>query len=148
MEKKRGVSPIIATVLLVGMVIAIALIVFLWMRAFTQEAITKFDGENIQLSCGRVEFVASYSDNKISISNTGQVPIFDMRVKEITPAGYETKSIKDYGDDWDIYGLSPAGAVSVSASGISGDITLTPVLLGDTRDGRRTFVCEEREYQL
>ena len=47
--KKRGVSPVIATILLIGIVIVIALIVFLWLRGMQQEAITKFEGMNVEI---------------------------------------------------------------------------------------------------
>lgn len=56
--KKKGVSPVIATVLLIGIVIALSLIVFIWMSTFIGETITKFDGENVELVCDKVEIDA------------------------------------------------------------------------------------------
>ena len=144
--RKRGVSPVIATVLLVGMVIALALIVFIWMRSFTRETITKFEDENIELACDKVEFQASYSAGEIFISNIGNVPIYGMRVKISDIGGYETESIRD-SDDWPRVGLNPGDASSVK--GFSGEeITLIPVLLGNSDNGKRTFACENQEYQL
>ncbi|MAG78897.1 hypothetical protein CMI40_00795, partial [Candidatus Pacearchaeota archaeon] len=40
---KKGVSPVIATVLLVAIVVIIGLIIFQWFRGMTQESIIKFD---------------------------------------------------------------------------------------------------------
>ena len=65
---KKGVSPVIATVLLIGIVIALGLVVFFWFRSFTQEAVTKFGGENIQLVCNNVQFEGSYSSTYQSIT--------------------------------------------------------------------------------
>ena len=42
-KRKKGLSPVIATVLLIGIVIALALIIFLWFRGTMKPAITKFD---------------------------------------------------------------------------------------------------------
>ena len=69
MINKKGVSPIIATILLIALTIIIALIVFQWMKGFTKEAITKFDGTNIELVCNDVQFEASYSNGNLVISN-------------------------------------------------------------------------------
>src|SRR3989344_4073857 len=76
-KSKRSVSPVIATILLIALVIIIALIVFQWMKGFTKEAITKFDGTNIELVCNDVQFEASYSNGNLVISNIGNVPIYD-----------------------------------------------------------------------
>jgi len=47
MTHKKGLSPVIATMLLIAIVVVIGLIIFLWFRGMTEEAITKFDGTNI-----------------------------------------------------------------------------------------------------
>lgn len=147
--KKRGVSPVIATVLLIGMVIALALIIFLWMRTFTKEVITKFDGENVELVCDRIEIQASYSANQLSVSNIGNVPIYDLKIKESSAGGYSTQSLRDISDQWEKYGLNPGGAFSDSVS-LYGDLTLVPVLIGNSDKGKRVFACDEERngYQL
>ena len=101
--KKRGVSPIIATVLLIGMVVALALIVFVWFRSFTRETITKFEDENIELACDRIELQASYSGGDLSVANIGNVPVYDIRVKLFSAGGYTIKNIREEGvgtGDW------------------------------------------------
>ena len=50
---KSGLSPVIATVLLVGLVVVSGLIIFMWFRGLTQEAVVKFD-QNIQLVCLKI----------------------------------------------------------------------------------------------
>ena len=56
-NSKKGVSPVIATILLIGIVIVIGLIIFLWLRSLTQEAVTKFD-KNVELFCEDFNFDA------------------------------------------------------------------------------------------
>ena len=64
MIKKRGVSPVIATVLLISMVVIIGIIIFLWFRGMVGETVTKF-GKNIELACEDVVFDASYSTSTL-----------------------------------------------------------------------------------
>ena len=142
--KKKGVSPVIATILLVGMVIALALIVFVWMRAFAKETITKFEGENIELSCDKVEFQASYSGGQLSVSNTGNVPIYDLRIKVAGPGGFVSKNARD-SDSWNRNGLNAESSFAGYIEGLEGDeITLIPILLGNSEKGMRVFACDEK----
>ena len=68
-NKKRGVSPTIATILLIALVIVAAIIVFVWFKSMSKEAVTKFGDKNIELVCEDVEFEASYIGGILSISN-------------------------------------------------------------------------------
>ena len=141
--KKRGVSPIIATILLIVLVVIIGAIVFMWFRSMTQEAVIKFD-KNIDLVCDEVEFDASYSNEFLIISNIGNVPIYDMNIKLEGSGSYETKQMRSYNEDG---GLRIGSRTSIS--GISGytKITLTPILLGLDDDGNeKTKSCDEGRH--
>ena len=65
---RRGLSPIIATVLLISLVLVLASIIFLWARAFLPEQIQKFESP-IEDACKNVVFDASVSENIITIQN-------------------------------------------------------------------------------
>ena len=147
--KRKGVSPIIATVLLIGMVIALALIIFIWMRSFTRETITKFEDENIELACDKVEFQASMIGSEVSILNLGNVPIYDLKLKIIGAGGYTSESIRD-SSNWPKYGLNPGSTFVGTITGLSTaeEVVLIPVLLGNSEKGKRTFICERNEYEL
>ena len=148
--KKKGVSPIIATVLLIGMVVALALIIFVWTKSFTKETITKFEDENIELACDKIKFQASYdlATKNISISNIGNVPIYNMRVKMVTAGGYDTKNMKDYGKiGWPSIGLNPGDSREIGIFN-GEEITVTPILLGNSEKGKRVFACENQEYSV
>ncbi len=137
---KKGVSPVIATVLLIGMVIVLGLIIFLWMKSLTQETITKFDGENIELACEKVNFEASKVENQLIISN-GNVPIFDFKVRRAIAGGYETESARELFSNWRT-GLNPDEVFSGTIDGE--DIILIPVLLGEGESGgQKTHTCDE-----
>jgi flagellin-like protein len=150
---KRGVSPVIATVLLIGIVIALGVIVFFWFSSFTQEAITKFNGENIQLVCNDVSFVASYSSGgALAISNTGNVPIFDFNVQIQGAQGtYTTQDMTNLISNWPSSGLRQGGVFSGNiASKVVGanQIILIPILLGTVSNGnQKSFTCANQYGQ-
>ena len=146
-KEKRGVSPVIATTLLVTMVVVIGLIIFLWFRGFTQEAITKFGGTNIELVCGDVRFDSSYSSGSIFLSNIGNVPIYSFQLKIEQPGSHDTLGIESAALGWPDTGLNQGGVfsgdISSSASGAE-KITLIPILRGTSDSGVRTHVCDEQ----
>src|SRR3990167_3432954 len=94
MWKKSGLSPVIATVLLVGLVVVSGVIMFAWFRGLTQEAVTKFD-QNIQMVCRDVKFDARYSNGELGLSNIGNIPIYGFSVKISGPGEFVTENIKD-----------------------------------------------------
>jgi len=153
-KKVKGLSPIIATVLLITMVIVIALIVFLWIRGMTQEAITKFKDQNIQLVCNDVSFEASYTPKTgLYITNPGSVPIFGINVKTVGAGTRQTLDLRDKGvtTKWPEVGLNQGGVFSDEGfsdkigSGVT-EIVLVPVLIGESKSGRKTYVCDENQY--
>lgn len=144
MRQKRGLSPVVATVLLIGIVVVIALIVFLWFRGITEEAITKFDRQNVKLVCEEVEFDASYSGSTIFISNNGNVPIFQIKA-QISGEGSHSTEIVGQDQNWPALGLNQGGTYSGTLSTQPGDtVLLIPVLIGKTSNGERTYTCDER----
>ncbi len=146
-EKKQGVSPVIATTLLIAMVIVIGLIIFLWFRGFTQEAITKFGGVNVELVCGDVQFDSSYSSGNLLLSNIGNVPIYSFRLKVEKPGSFETLEIENVSGSWPKTGFNQGGVFSgdISSSVIGAEkITVIPVLRGTAESGIKIHVCDER----
>ncbi len=140
---KKGISPVIATVLLIAMVVVVALIVFIWFRGMVGETCEKFE-KACELNCEDVEFDASYSSSgKLSIVNTGNVPIFQLRVKIFEDGSYNTEEIDEDFTGWDAIGLGQGGTFSGTLSVGSADkITVFPVLIGEGKDGRKIYVCE------
>jgi len=147
MKNSRGISPVVATVLLIALVIVIGFLIFMWMRSLTKEAVTKFDGENIELVCNDAEFRANYASGTLSISNTGNVPIFDIQIRIHEAGGYSTINSRDY-TPWPSKGLNQGGAASIDISGsISGatELTLIPILRGSVQSGgQKNYICEEK----
>jgi flagellin-like protein len=149
-KSDKGLSPVIATVLLVGLVVVSGMIIFLWFQGFAGEAITKF-GQNAELVCGQVAFRASYSNDKLSITNNGDVPIYKMKMRIVKPGEEKTLNVEDLTDNWPISGLNQNGAILLE--GVADDLTeanqivLTPVLRGNSnKGGESSFACDESKY--
>lgn len=146
MYKKRGLSPVIATMLLVAIVVVIGLIIFLWFRGITEEAITKFDGTNIKLVCEEVQFDASYSNNNVFVLNVGNVPIYKMKMMLISDGSHTTELIET---GWPEFGLTQGGVFQGPILGAANKIILIPVLIGHTDRGDVSYTCDERHgYEL
>jgi len=140
--KKRGISPVIATVLLIGIVVVIAIIVFMWIRGISGEAITTFDGTNVKLVCEEVSFDAQFSDGQLYLSNNGQVPIFKMKMRIQGVGSHETKFIEE---NWPSEGLLQGGTYAGAVTEPGNKILLIPVLIGSTTEGtEKAHTCDER----
>ena len=145
--RKKAISPVIATVLLIAMVVVSGLTVFLWFRGVTEEAIVKFD-KNIELVCGDVMFDASYNSGIISVSNDGNVPIFDMKIEISSAGSHVTKDLSTI-SDWPAYGLGKGGAFSGDIGydvGNADEIRVIPVLVGESESGNKLYICDKAQY--
>lgn len=148
-KRKKGVSPTIATVLLIGMVVVISLIIFLWFKGLTKEAVVKFD-KNVELVCDEVKFQASYSEGSLAISNIGNVPVYEMKVLFSNGESFDTKELGEI-SEWPASGLNQGGTFSDDLSGTVGNsdsITLVPVLVGKSVSGEKSYTCDENKYGL
>ena len=150
MSKKKGISPVIATVLLVAMVIVIGLIIFLWFKGIGGEVITKFGGTNIEVVCGDVEFSANYVNNQLYISNNGNVPIFGIKVKVDEGASHDTYDLSTISPNWPALGLNQGGTFTSSninsQVGSAETIMLIPVLMGNSDEGDKAYICNENQH--
>jgi len=144
--KKRGISPVIATTLLIAIVVIIALIIFLWFRGVVGDYGEKF-GKNIELVCEEVILGASYSGGWIYVTNDGNVPVFKLNLKIESSGGYETAELNEMVDDWPETGLGIGGVYSgeIDVSGTPDEIILMPVLMGTSdKGGKKTYACDEQ----
>jgi flagellin-like protein len=90
---KRGISPLIATILLIAIAIAIFGIIFMWLRGMISEQVEKF-GVPIESQCERIAFTATTDGNKIFVNNQGNIPILGMNIKIKTDGKTLSKSIR------------------------------------------------------
>lgn len=89
---KKGISPLIATVLLLGFTVALATTVFLWMQSQTKtmsKSTVEYAEGEMQCQNIRINVVKSNSStcNKLDISNKGYVMIDQLAIRTFNPAG-------------------------------------------------------------
>ncbi len=153
-KHKRGVSPVIATVLLISIVVILAAIIFLWARGFLKEGATKGD-RAVEVSCSEVEFEWDIVQNAgecsgspgLDIHNIGNVPIYGVVVKEWD---------EDIGslDVVEIDAPASGGTILIGKSDTfcfinqpSGELLrVIPKLLAETGDGQKTaYTCPDKD---
>lgn len=140
---KNAVAPVITTILLVLIVLVLASIIIVWGLSFIPEKVAKFGGP-IENACADVGFTAEYSGSQISVVNTGNVPIYRFRIKQDSQARSDI-------DTGDVIKLNPGSAEVLSSTIAAGtsEITLIPVLLGQTDSGKiQEFSCPSSSWQI
>jgi flagellin-like protein len=82
--KKRGLSPVIASILLLLLVLILAVMIFLWARGFLDERVEKF-GKPIEEMCEGVSLnIYRVDDAQLEVVNVGNVDVnyLDIEMKK------------------------------------------------------------------
>mgnify|MGYP001575867633 FL=1 len=137
-REKRGLSPIIATVLLISITVVLAGIIFFWAYSFVGESVSK-DGQAIDTVCKDVAFQADASDGFLLVTNTGNVPLWDVQVRKKNALGGDVINIDDSSETI----IKSGESAEIPLNGLSGDIVVSPVLMGETDTERKAYVCGE-----
>lgn len=141
---KKGLSPVVASVLLIVFVIVLGLIVFLWARGFIAEQIMK-KGQPIDDFCNNVRFDAELIYNvgdaawELQIVNRGDVDINSFEIKERDVDG--NSYVHDF--EFSVY----SGDAKEEFVRLKGPDTVTiyPALLGEGENENKIYVCEDGE---
>lgn len=139
-EGKRGLSPIIATVMLIIIVMILGAMIYIWARGFVTESVIKFN-EPIQNSCANVKMVADAYGGKIRITNQGTVAIYGLEVqKQGVGATYSSGVIP-----FDSTVTTGQNGETNLPSGLAVNdaITIMPVLLGEGGTAKKSFSCTD-----
>ena len=127
---KKGISPLIATVLLIGFAVALAAVVMTWGLDFIRQTTENVGKETDKaLQCTKLDFEISTVDcttNKATIANNGEINISAMTFRvdqggDITPTrqqGIGSLGVKQY--DVDLSGSTNIEAIA-SVLGAGGD---------------------------
>ena len=148
LDSKRGLSPIIATVLLIALVMVLASIVFLWARGFVTEQIEKFE-QPVENVCSSVDFEVEIIDSEfgsdtLEVVNKGNVNIYHLDLKMFDTQGNSEISKFKYNID---AGASVSGEVPLTMSdGTRPEkIIIYPALVGSVagKSTNKVFTCLE-----
>ncbi|MFH1238299.1 MAG: archaellin/type IV pilin N-terminal domain-containing protein [archaeon] len=145
--KKRGLSPVIATVFMILLVLVLAALIFLWARGFLSEQIEKF-GQPIDNLCKRVDFEVQkvpgeIGENALEVVNRGDINIFHLDIKMFKDGNSEISRFKFKIDA----GQSVRKDLSLKMKdGSTPDkIEIIPALLGtvEGKDSNKVFTCND-----
>lgn len=152
---KRGLSPVIATVLLVAISLVLAAIIFFWAKGFLEEQ-TQKRGEPIENSCDDVVFDAQAkivdADTLIEIVNRGNVPIAKIQVRKEVGGSIENveeNGVTDFGFGSGIDGINigKTDSVIINSNLAGSSLIITPMLLGERGEEQSIVACENEFSQ-
>ncbi|MDD5149125.1 MAG: hypothetical protein PHC28_01410 [Flavobacterium sp.] len=140
-KKKKGVSPMIATILLITLVILIAVIIYWWAKGFFGEELEKF-GETAEQACNDVDISVSAFSDGIDIINNGNVPIVGVTIKKVSSGKSTTESFEFEN------GIIVGGTGSVETDISSYEkIIVIPAILVNSGSENKIYTCDEETGQ-
>jgi flagellin-like protein len=138
--EKKGISPVIATILLILIAVIIAAIIFVWAKTFVGEQTLKFD-KAIELSCKDIVFQAEAfaGEQKLYIVNQGTVPLYGM---EISKKGLG--SVKNVGKFDKNIDRGETSTIDLTSYGLStGDqLVVVPIIIGQQGENKKAYTCD------
>ncbi len=147
MKDKKAVSPVIATVLLIGITIALAGIVFIWAQGFVKEGAQK-RGEPIERACDSVIFEADVSLNVsnqnqylLEVNNKANIPIYGFDVKKLGEGKVIVHEI--LGQTIDVGNSARIDLTSADVNSRD-ELLVVPILLGARGDVRESHTCADQ----
>jgi len=132
MKNKRGVSPIIATVLLISIVVVLALIIFLWARGFVTETISK-NGVPADQVCDEISLEVLYIDDELQVTNLGNTPVYGLEIRKTLGASIETEREQ---------GIAAGQSASINIGAGYDEIEVFPSILGQGRTSKKEYTCK------
>ena len=142
---KKGVTPVIATTLLIAIVIVLAGIVFVWAQGFIGEAVQK-NNEPIDRSCERVSLDVSISRDSsgsfnLDVNNNGNVPLSALKIALNREGKVDILPI-----DGSSLGVGKSRRFSLQGiyDDSVGGASILPVLRGQRGESLQDYACNER----
>lgn len=141
---KRGLSPVIATVLLVVLAIVLAGMVFMWARGFLTEQVEK-QGKPVEQVCADVNFdkqTQIYGDYlDLQVNNIGNVHIYGFDVKFV---GEKDSSMTSF--RFDVLVGESSDVQRIPFIGVPQKVIFYPMVLGSVKGKKVTkpVTCLDR----
>ncbi len=137
---KKAVSPVVATVLLIAIVIILALIIFLWaFKGFIPEAIQK-RGQPIDQACNEVSLEVSYLKNlgELEVINIGNIPVYRLDIRKIEKGRVDKEEYEG--------GVSVGQSITVDIGTETeyDEVEVIPVILGETETSKKIHPCKNK----
>ena len=136
----RGLSPVIASMMMILLVLVLASLIFLWARGFVTEQIEKF-GKPIEQMCESVNFEVQKVGGDLEVVNRGDVDIRYLDVKMFKDGGSEVEKFNfqvDAGES-----VRKGVVFLMSNNDVPDKIVVYPALVGNVKGGssNKVFTC-------
>ncbi len=136
----RGLSPVIASVLMILLVLVLAALIFLWARGFISEQIEKF-GKPIGELCGSVDFEVQRIGSDLEVINRGDVDIRHLDIKMFRGGDSEVEKFNfqiDAGES-----VRKSAVLTMKNNELPDEIIIYPALVGNVKGGssNKVFTC-------
>ncbi len=146
---KRGLSPVIASVLMIMLVLVLAAMIFLWARGFISEQIEKF-GKPVEEMCGSIDIRVNVIEGtgELEVFNRGNVDIRHLDIKMFKGGNSEMKKFD--------FSVNAGEAVKKHVTLIMSDGTepdkmiVYPALIGSVvgKESNKVFSCMDAGVTL
>lgn len=147
-REKRGLAPVIATVLLISLALVLVLIIFIWAKSWIGEKIEKNLGagpEVIENFCDDIDFAAELDSGagRVDVNNLGNVPLYGLDIRRRDFGSEESLGIAVFGNGL-AAGASGSADISLSSGvNVGEELIALPVILGETEEYRKPYTCSE-----
>ena len=137
-KNKRGITPVIATLLLIAMVVVIIAIIFMGSKNFVKESVQK-KGLPADQACLEIVIQKSCSDGVLSISNLGNIPIYQFDIKKNLGA----RTVLQHSDD--AVGIGESVEVFLGVE-CPTNYKIIPYILGSGKSANKVYNCINNEF--
>jgi flagellin-like protein len=143
---RKGVSPLIATVLLIALTIAAFLAIFAWSKGFIKEQVEK-NGQLVDTQCQSIAFDAIMQGNTVYVTNKGNVVVYGFNIRGEKDGTTKLFFLRTESGKLGIGEVDNLDLSSVPTIGDYSKISLIPVLLGrGTNSGTgKLFTCPQEK---
>ncbi len=148
---ERGLSPVIATLLLITIALLLGAIIFLWAKAFIGEKSEKFN-EPVENACLSVNFDAEayngIGTGTIAIVNKGNVPLYGIQIQKVKDGAIENlesaRCKEKLGAGKEITINNGESCFITSNIEKGQEIFIIPVILGEKGNVREPYTCDRK----
>lgn len=137
--RRKAVSPVIATVLLIAIVVVIALIILIWALSFIKEACLK-NGKSCDQNCDEISIQITLDSGVLTVINNGNIPIYSINIEKTSQGQTEL-------DPRENIGIAQGTAKSFDIGEGYEKVEVTPIIMGEVKNTQAPQVCKNQKQE-
>lgn len=148
---KRGLSPIIASALLIALALILVLLLISYFRVWVGEKTQKDLGsgaEPIESFCDNVMMQVQIKsepagNDKAEVNNLGNVPIYGVEIKRVAGGSVKKAGSAIFGAGVSIGSGGTADILGGSGVSSGDEVIVVPIILGENEANRVPYTCDD-----